>query len=461
MRDSNSLVLKFLSPGFAGTTVPDYIKQALEQGLAGVTLFGSNTLDFDSTRSLIESIRKYNPDCIISIDEESGDVTRLFAEHGSPFPAPYLLGRIDDVELTEKVFESLGSFLAELDIDLTFAPVLDLIVQRENPIVGLRSFGSDPDLVARHGRAAIRGLAKAGVNSCPKHFPGHGNTLADSHHTLPQIGGDFEALAKSDLVPFEEAINSGVKAIMVGHLVLKSIDSKPASLSQTWIVEILQEKLGFKGSVVTDALDMGALGGLSKIGVSAREAIRSGAHLLCLSGISDQREILKNILEQSKEIKTEDLERMSLEAQKRNYALRRMQVPAVGHSVFPNDRLIGGLYSKGELAIDKSSVALLTLEADPTVAAGKITWGLDKALLESGYVLKPFDLAKTQIIQFRDAWRDGTIRGRLDMLLREHPNAIFVDFGWPTEDFNPSNLIRTFGASKAHSNAAIQVLTGK
>lgn len=459
MDKRSQLVLKFLSPGFGGTVLPDYIKQALDDGLAGITLFGSNTGDFDLTKKLIASIRQHNPDCIISIDEESGDVTRIWAESGSPFPTPYLLGRVNDESLTEQVFSSLGSYLAELGIDVTFGPVLDLVVESKNPIVGIRSFGSNSALAARHGVAAIRGLAKSGVNACPKHFPGHGNTLADSHHSTPEIASGYNHLKKNDLVPFEEAIKAGVNAIMMGHLVLAEVDSEPASLSKIWISEVLKGKYGFTGAVVTDALDMGALGGLPKIGASAIRAIDAGAHLLCLSGISDQRQILSDIEAQAIEFDQEKLDLAAKEASEKIARLRSMPTAGVGTLTFDSGGLDSGIIAKGTLEVERSSVSLLTLEADPTVAAGKISWGLHSSLMDAGCQMGPFDIAKTQIIQFRDAWRDSTVRGRLEMLFRDYPNAIFVDFGWPTEDFRPKNIIRTFGATSAHSNAALRALS--
>lgn len=458
MDKRSKLVLKFLSPGFGGTELPDYIKQALDNGLAGITLFGSNTGDFDLTKKLIASIRQHNPQCIISIDEESGDVTRIWAESGSPFPTPYLMGRVDDASLTEEVFSSLGSYLAELDIDVTFGPVLDLVVESKNPIVGIRSFGSDSALAARHGVAAIKGLARFGVNACPKHFPGHGNTLADSHHSTPEIASVYNHLEKNDLAPFNEVIKAGVNAIMVGHLVLAEVDDEPASLSKIWIKEILQGKFGFTGAVVTDALDMGALGGLPKIGASAIRAIDAGAHLLCLSGISDQRQILSDIKANVLEFDQDKLELAAKEADKKIELLRRKPIASVGTLTFDLRGVDSGIIFTGSLEVQRSSVALLTLEADPTIAAGKISWGLHSSLMDAGCQMGPFDLAKTQIIQFRDAWRDSTVRGRLEMLLRDYPNAIFVDFGWPTEDFRPKNIIRTFGATSAHSQAALGAL---
>lgn len=455
---SDVAILKVLSPGFGGTNLPDYIKSALHNGLGAITLFGSNTPDLETTARVITEIREYNPDCLISIDEESGDVTRIWAQIGSPFPSPYLLGRVDDVSLTEEVFFSLGTHLSEVGVNLTFGPVLDLVVQEKNPIIGVRSFGADSALVSRHGLAAIKGLERSGIKACPKHFPGHGNTIADSHHGLPKIDSLFNDLKEKDLVPFISAIKQNVSAIMVGHLVVEDFDTLPASLSPKWNRKYLRSELNFDGLIVTDALDMGALGGLPDIARSAKSAVLGGADLLCLSGIGDQSHILEKIQHEFSQHYDD-----ALVSQIEESAIRISNLASSGQRVtsqitFSQNQIEAGFEKNGTLKIDQSSVAVLSLEADPTVAAGKITWGLESALLELGCQIKEFDLAKTQVIQFRDAWRDPVILGRLEMLKREHPDAIFVDLGWPTRDFGASNLLRTFGASQVHSSAAAQVL---
>lgn len=455
---SDVAILKVLSPGFGGTILPDYIKSALHNGLGAITLFGSNTPDLETTARVISEIREYNPKCLISIDEESGDVTRIWAQIGSPFPSPFLLGRIDDERLTEEVFFSMGTHLAEAGVDLTFGPVLDLVVEEKNPIVGVRSFGANQDLVARHGLAAIRGLERAGVRACPKHFPGHGNTIADSHHGLPRINSSFEALKGTDLVPFLRAIHNQVSAIMVGHLVVDDFDTKPASLSSKWNRNFLRTELGFNGVIVTDALDMGALGGLSKIALSAKASIQAGADLLCLSGIADQSILLEQIqAEFARGLDDELLEQVE-ESGNRIAHLASDSQKELSRITFSQNQIESGFEKLGNLQIEPNSVAVLSLEADPTIAAGKISWGLESALLDLGCRITEFDLAKTQVIQFRDAWRDPVILGRLEMLRREHPDAIFVDFGWPTREFRADNLLRTFGAGQIHASAAARVL---
>ena len=451
-------ILGILSPGFGGTSLPDYMRRYLDFGLGGITLFGSNTPDFESTVRIVEEIRSRNPNCVISIDEEAGDVTRIWARSGSPYPSPYLLGRVDDVGLTQRVFANLGAALSQAGVDMTFGPVLDLTVSMDNPIVGVRSFGADPELVARHGSAAVMGLQAAGIQAAAKHFPGHGDTSADSHHDLPAIQRSLAEMRARDLVPFQAAIAAGVRAIMVGHLLVPAVDSVAASLSGIWSRDILRAELGFEGLVVTDALDMGAVGGIPKIDRSAISAMRAGADLLCLSGIADQEAIVEAILREAEIVLTDsDLVQIQ-NSVARLRASRAMEPPSFSDSHFDPSDFTGGLQWHGDLSLDRASTAVLTLEASPTVASGVISWGVEESLVSNGYGIGQFDTAKTRIVQFRDAWRDSIILERLEMMRAEHPDALFIDFGWPTLSFEPKNLIRAFGASRAHADSVANLL---
>lgn len=454
-------MLGVLSPGFGGTTVPTYIKRYLENGLGAITLFGSNTPDLETTVRLVSEIRKINPNCVISIDEESGDVTRIWAKTGSPFPSPFLLGRIDDPALTESVFRQLGAYLALADIDVTFGPVFDLVVSADNPIVGVRSFGLESERVLRHGEAAVRGLGLSGVSATPKHFPGHGKTSDDSHHDLPTVKASLAELMKDDIKPFTAAIKAGAKAVMVGHLLIPKVDDKAASLSSVWCQDVLREKLNFQGAIVTDALDMGALGGVDAIDVSSIQALRAGANLLCLSGLADQSKIIERILALAEtELTDSDLEKIEFSKLKIS-SLRRESTVEIGLEPISNFLYKQGFATEGNLVIKPGSIAVLSLEASPTIASGHISWGLEPSFQSLGYDHGEFDTAENKIVQFRDAWRDPVIFDRLMMVKQANPSAIFVDFGWPTYAFESKNLIRAFGATRAHSDAVADLLLGR
>jgi beta-N-acetylhexosaminidase len=272
-----------LLAAFDGLDLPGWLAVMLRDGLGGVTLFERNVASRDQLVELTEAIHQANPAAIVAIDEEGGAITRLGRIHGADHPTARELGADHDVEVTFDVAASIGRLLADLGMDLDLAPVADLDRHPSNPIVGARSFGADPQLVARHVTAWVRGLQSQRVMACAKHFPGHGASTIDSHLGLPVLTLEWATLRRTDLVPFIAAIDAGVAAIMPGHLVVPDIDPRPASMSAKLIQEKLRGELGFRGLVVSDALDMAALGGRS-VADAAIDAIAAGADLVCLSG---------------------------------------------------------------------------------------------------------------------------------------------------------------------------------
>ncbi len=177
--------LTVLQPGFAGTTAPDWLLRRLGEGLASVGLFGRNIASPGQLAALTAQLRAERDDVLVAIDEEGGDVTRLEVRSGSSFPGNHALGAVDDVELTRAVAHELGRRLAACGVNLNWAPSADVNSNPSNPVIGVRSFGADTELAARHTAAYVTGLQSAGVAACTKHFPGHGDTAVDSHHCLP------------------------------------------------------------------------------------------------------------------------------------------------------------------------------------------------------------------------------------------------------------------------------------
>jgi beta-N-acetylhexosaminidase len=258
-------------------------------GLAGVVLFAGNVGSPSSLAELTARLHSVRPSTLVAIDEEGGDVTRLEAAVGSSFPGNAALGAVDDVALTYEVAAGIGALLASIGIDLDLAPCVDVNSDPRNPVIGVRSFGADPHLVGRHSGAFVRGLQSAGVAACAKHFPGHGHTSVDSHLALPVVDAALDLLRVRELVPFVAAIDAGVAAIMTAHLVVPSLDpAVPATLSHAVLTGLLRESLGFRGAIVTDALDMAGVSAARGIPGAAVEALAAGADLCCLGPIPDQ-----------------------------------------------------------------------------------------------------------------------------------------------------------------------------
>jgi len=466
----DSAILKTFSPGFGGPSIPEWLKPWLENGLGSVTLFASNTPNFETTQNLIAELRSYNSEILIAIDEEGGDVTRLFVREGSRYPTPALLGQCDDEDLTYRSYNSMGAVLRDLGIDITYAPVADVVAVENNPIVGVRSFGMNTDVVSRHVKQAVRGLQDAGVSACIKHFPGHGAVIEDSHHDLPFIKMKLNDYESTHIAPFKDAIVSGADAIMIGHLVAEAIDAHhPASLSKVVIRDYLRTKLKFEGLVVTDALDMGAIGGPSKIHESALNALIAGADLLCFSGMGDQSQFISSSFDWIKS--AIEREELPLDYLNKSFEIAtqlraKRIINSTPAAVIDFNELIKGFEISGTVDLPSGLVNLVEIGTKPTIAAGDVSWGMHRELRAVGIScdIHASDAeslsSKKLVVAFRDAYRDEPLLATLNRLYERFPDAIFLDMGWPTREFSPQNLIRTFGSSAVISKAAARRIRG-
>ena len=275
-----TLALRCLWPGFAGDALPGWVSDALDDGMPGVTLYGDNATSPTSMADLGREILRRWPDALVAVDEEGGDVTRLEHLTGSSWPGNLALGHLDDVAATRAVGAALAARLLAAGVTVDLAPSVDVGSDPRNPVIGTRSFGADPDLVARHGAAMVAGLHAGGVVAVPKHFPGHGATTSDSHLGPALLDVDVDTLRARDLPPFAAAIAAGALAVMTSHVLVPALDDAPATLSAAHLVGLLRGELGFTGAVVTDALDMAAVSEPHGIGGAAVLALAAGADLL-------------------------------------------------------------------------------------------------------------------------------------------------------------------------------------
>jgi beta-N-acetylhexosaminidase len=242
------------------------VETALGAGrLGGLILFREDLPTLSDGRALIARARALaRHTLLVGADEEGGIVSQLDGLSLAPesallvtgAPSPRTLGDAGDPAFTEHVYVALGKLLRAAGFDVAFAPVLDVNVERDNPVIGSRSFGSTPAVVATHALAAVRGLGAAGMLATGKHFPGHGAASADSHDSLPTIPGSREEIARRDLPPFVGAIRAGVPLIMSAHVFAPGLDpeERPATLSRPILTGVLRDELGFEGVVVSDAL---------------------------------------------------------------------------------------------------------------------------------------------------------------------------------------------------------------
>lgn len=272
--------LSHMMMGLLGTEVPPYLVDLAKRGLRSVCIYGENVDSEAQLKEYVTEIRsQLGKDCIIAIDEEGGEVTRVDYRSGSRFAGNGFLGRLDNPDLTARDGRLIAQLLGRLGINLNLAPVADVNLEPENPVIGIRSFGSDQERVAQHVASFVAAHEQAGIGTTLKHFPGHGNTRSDSHHELPFVEGGLGELIATQMLPFEKGIEAGASAVMLAHLDLGL--STPSSLAPE-VVKLLREVLGFEGIIVTDALDMGALGGRAKLPENAIQALLAGVDLVCL-----------------------------------------------------------------------------------------------------------------------------------------------------------------------------------
>jgi beta-N-acetylhexosaminidase len=218
---------------------------------------------------------------LIATDQEQGLVKRI-GPPATQFPGNMALGADGRAVDAFEAARVTGEELRAMGVNLDFAPVADVNVDPRNPVIGIRSFGSDPARVAALTAAAVDGLQAAGIAATAKHFPGHGDTSADSHYSLPVVRHSLTQVERIDLLPFKAAIAAGVGAVMIAHIAVPSLDpsGRPATLSRPIITGWLRERMGFRGVVITDALGMQGVRTMFSDAQVAVLAIRAGADIL-------------------------------------------------------------------------------------------------------------------------------------------------------------------------------------
>ncbi|RLU81303.1 sugar hydrolase [Streptomyces griseocarneus] len=497
-KELRRLALSVLQPGFVGTEAPDWVLRDIQDGLASVVLFSRNIVSAEQVARLTARLRAENPALVIAIDEEAGDVTRIESATGSTRPGNFALGAVDDTELTGTVAADLGRQLRAAGVSLDYAPSADVNSNPDNPIIGVRSFGADPQVVARHTAAWVRGLQSAGVAACAKHFPGHGDVAVDSHHGLPTYGADREEIAAQALPPFRAALDAGVRAVMSGHLLVPAYDPElPATLSPRILNDLLRQELGFDGLIVSDAIEMGAVADRYGIDGATVRAVAAGVDAVCVGGESAEEAtaaLLTDALVRAVAAGELPEERL-VEAAGRVHAFADWsrglgETGRTGHTA-TDTADIGFVAARRALRLTGSVRDALPLPAAPHVvelvpttnlAIGKETpWGVAdplrerlpgttsvrvrrEELLAPGAALEACALESASgrplVVVARDASRHAWMSHALASLTEARPDAIVVEMGLPGSAVPGAVQIFTHGASAASGVAAAEVLAG-
>ncbi len=493
-----------LIPPFPGHSAPAWVLRALERGLGGVTLFGPNVSAPEQVRSLTAVLRAAAADDpVLAIDEEGGDVTRVAYSDGSSYPGNAALGAVDDVWLTQAVYQAIGTDLAALGVNLDLAPCADVLGSADSPVVGTRSFGADTDLVSRHTAAAVAGLQGAGVAACAKHFPGHGRTGTDTHLAIATIEGSLDDLRRRDLPPFAAAIKAGTTAIMPGHLRVPELTGDlPATLSGAALTGLLRGELGFDGVIISDALEMRATRESFGIPGAAVLAVAAGTDLLCLGrdGGEDEYLAVRNALAaavRGGQLAGRRLEEAADRVARLRRGLardRRRPGPLVAPGAPTADGHQVGTSTDGDgigLAAARRAVrisgprpgltspVIIEIEPAENIAAGRFGWGLGPWAPEGSVrrvdvhpgtrrldgpgpgaaAILDAAAGRSLVVVVRDAHRDPAVRSLLSTLLAARPDAVLVEMGlplWPPPE--GTSYLVTYGASRSSAQAAAELL---
>jgi beta-N-acetylhexosaminidase len=283
--------------GFAGKTLsPEFRRLVKEYKVGNVILFRENLESASQARHLTDEIRNLMREetghlPFIALDQEGGVVTRLPGDMVN-VPGAMALAAAGDGQAVYEAARITASELERIGVNLNLAPVLDINSNPDNPVIGVRSFGSNPEQVASLGAQVIHAYAEAGLLCCGKHFPGHGNTAVDSHLDLPRVDKDLAALEDGEFFPFKAAIAAGIPAMMSSHILFPCLEERkvPATMSRSIITGLLKEKLGFSGLVLSDGMEMKAIRNFYGVPEGCLEALGAGVDMVYICHEPQQME---------------------------------------------------------------------------------------------------------------------------------------------------------------------------
>ena len=324
--------------GISGTTMDTNTQNIISQyKVGGIIFYKDNLVNPGQTVQLVNQMKSENDSnlpLLLSVDQEGGRVTRLPGGLVN-FPPNHQIGAVNNPEFSYKVGTILGKELKAFGLNLNFAPVLDVNSNPNNPVIGDRSFGNNPEIVSKLGIQTMKGMQSQNIIPTIKHFPGHGDTSVDSHLELPIVNKSLEELKKLELIPFERAIENGADVVMVAHILLPKLDGKyPASMSKVVMTDMLRGQLGFNGVIMTDDMTMGAITDHFDIGRAAVESIKSGSDIILVGhGYNNVVQIISSLKTavQNGEISEQRINESvaRIMALKRNYGINNEKVGAV------------------------------------------------------------------------------------------------------------------------------------
>ncbi len=486
--------------GFDGLEVGvDLRRMISEYHIGGVILFARNVQSPQQVAALTNELQKIavesgNPGLIIAIDQEGGRVARLTEDKGfTEFPSAMALTATGDSQNAYRVGAVIATEMHAVGINVDFAPDLDVNNNPSNPVIGIRSFSSDPQKVAEYGLAFAKGLQDNGVLAFGKHFPGHGDTGIDSHIDLPLVFHDRARLDQIELIPFKAAIANNIAGIMSAHVTFPAIDPTPglaATLSRSVLTSLLREELGFQGLIATDSLEMGALAANGyPVPVAAVKAFAAGADLLLFNRDYDlHKEAFDSLLAK---VKSGEISETQLDASVRRILAVKAQYNIINPTLIDdpaNARNFTATEEHHALALElvcksitlikddakllpiRSGEPLLVIETPAAKGLGRL---LDATTFEITNDPDPHAIAsacslasdgRKVVVATTDAGLNAGQVKLVTELLRENQNIIIVAVRAPYDISvlpKVSTVLAAYGSNPPTLQAIADLLTGK
>lgn len=489
---------------FVDVDSAELVRPAIEQGKIGGVLIQWGNYSLAETKKLVDKLQTWaanSPHKIplfISIDYEGGTVYTPITLGFDYLPTNMMLSAARDEEGAATIAYLAGLELRRAGVHINFSPVLDVNSNPHNPIIGVRSFGSDPASVTRMGGALINGFKAADIVSVVKHFPGHGDTSADSHYDVPVVRASYSQLQKIHLAPFEAAVKQGVPGVMTGHILYPALDNKNvATFSRPILQDLLRGTMGFKGLIVTDSLDMKSATSYCTIPGCAVRALESGADMILLGRYVKPVSVFSQVW---REVQAKHLEPAVEEAARKVFDLKKQM------GLLDNFRAVPAPIEEAyHMALAKISAESVTLVRDrkkllpfkpaankkPTVCAvffaparfADQLMSFSKPFLQKGWTIRSYNAALTPrkkdsqraaacakgsdlLIVTSLQWADKTNinqKNAINGLIGENPNTVFISTMSPYDIKNYPEadvVLATYGLNKYVLQTAADIILG-
>ncbi len=489
---------------FVDVDSAELVRPAIEQGKIGGVLIQWGNYSLAETKKLVDKLQTWaanSPHKIplfISIDYEGGTVYTPITLGFDYLPTNMMLSAARDEEGAATIAYLAGLELRRAGVHINFSPVLDVNSNPHNPIIGVRSFGSDPASVTRMGGALINGFKAADIVSVVKHFPGHGDTSADSHYDVPVVRASYSQLQKIHLAPFEAAVKQGVPGVMTGHILYPALDNKNvATFSRPILQDLLRGTMGFKGLIVTDSLDMKSATSYCTIPGCAVRALESGADMILLGRYIKPVSVFSQVW---REVQAKHLEAAVEDAARKVFDLKKQM------GLLDNSRAVPAPIEEAyHMALAKISAESVTLVRDrkkllpfkpsankkPTVCAvffaparfADQLMSFSKPFLQKGWTIRSYNAALTPrkkdsqraaacakgadlLIVTSLQWADKTNinqKNAINGLIGENPNTVFISTMSPYDIKNYPEadvVLATYGLNKYVLQTVADIILG-